>query len=412
MRYHARLIKPARSENTDVRHSRKLLEALDMRTCNFLDMSCTISLRRTTMPSTVRELILVLDTFFPPYLPMFHALFILCTIASLHQVLALHHNQRSEPRQPAITAWLRACAKIIEDAFLAHGDEEEIGLDEDERRLMARDISHDMDSLYEPLGLSLDQNSLLPPLCSAATCILVTKRLTCKFCPPTARYRSLRLHASKQTVKILRAEYRWSTAILLVGHCRTCRSDYYPDQITYRNAAGQRIQQLEYEATHLLISGHGIWAERQVALAQENAVREFRAGWSNFANWVNSTVADTEGPQMSHRQSRRLFIHHFARRLLTFHGQAANFTCPAKLDTTGFAEHVRNMVGKNGGSIADSMHHGCMDCTHRKRYRTDLVEDGAVLEDVMNAGRLADDPVPNNAPVRLHSDQQKKILML
>ncbi|KAF9061766.1 hypothetical protein BDP27DRAFT_1428617 [Rhodocollybia butyracea] len=40
------------------------------------------------------------------------------------------------------------------------------------------------------------------------------------------------------------------------------------------------------------------------------------------------------------------------------------------------ATHIRNLIGKDGGSIPSSMHHGCTDCTHLKRFPADLVEEG------------------------------------
>jgi hypothetical protein len=43
------------------------------------------------------------------------------------------------------------------------------------------------------------------------------------------------------------------------------------------------------------------------------------------------------------------------------------------------AEEVRRIIGINGGVLPTSMSHGCTECTHVKRYRSDLIREGAVL---------------------------------
>ena len=34
--------------------------------------------------------------------------------------------------------------------------------------------------------------------------------------------------------------------------------------------------------------------------------------------------------------------------------------------------------------MVNAMKHGCMDCTHRKRYRADLINKGAILDDAVD----------------------------
>ena len=63
--------------------------------------------------------------------------------------------------------------------------------------------------------------------------------------------------------------------------------------------------------------------------------------------------------------------------------------CPANLNTNKFAEHVRNKIGRNGGVLTSSLTHGCLDCTHKKRYRTDLISEGGVLDEDQEGGNIA-----------------------
>ena len=274
------------------------------------------------MPATVQDFILILNTFFPAYFPLTQALLIIFTIASLQQVFQYHTNQRTEPRQRNITAWLQAAAQILQAAYVPDNDPY---IDDDEaasRFQYVEDICGDLGPVFEMLGLSADED-LLSTLQPKPALILTSARRFCAFCPPQTRFRTLRLPTRPQAVRVLHRDFTWRKGLVLVGHCATCKSDYYPDRITYRGEVGERIQQLEYDATHLRISKHGLWVDRRIARTQENAVREFRAGWANFANWINSTV--DEGPTITYRQSKRLFVEHFSRRLLVAHGFSVAF---------------------------------------------------------------------------------------
>jgi hypothetical protein len=116
----------------------------------------------------------------------------------------------------------------------------------------------------------------------------------------------------------------------------------------------------------------------KVALAQECALYRFHSGWSNFAGWLNDTLESK--PVVTNRQSQQLFIEHFSRRLLSTHGMQNDFSFSAHPTSAELAESVCNLLGQERGVIPSSMHHGCVDCTHRKRYRVDLLAEGAILD--------------------------------
>ncbi|KAI9061585.1 hypothetical protein FKP32DRAFT_1575759 [Trametes sanguinea] len=238
-------------------------------------------------------------------------------------------------------------------------------------------IHADIALLYEFLGV--DPNSPVPPSYPPKPpTILCTSRLECPRCPPETTYRSLRRHVEPQDVQLLGADLRWKKAKLYIAHCATCRSDFYPDCFTFRSLDGRRLQALEYDPAYLRISKHGIWVKRRVALAQEHALVSFHAGWSNFAEWVNKLVPDR--PHLTNRQSRRLFLEHFSRRLLLAHDKANVFELPAHSSADVLAQHVRAAIGQNGGVLPHALRHGCTECTHPKRFREDLIRDGMVLD--------------------------------
>jgi hypothetical protein len=147
---------------------------------------------------------------------------------------------------------------------------------------------------------------------------------------------------------------------------------------------------LEYDPEFIRVSKHGLWVHKKIALAQEKALQRFHSGWSNFADWVNDTTDDIN-ITFTARQSQRLFIEHFARRLLSVHGKLDTFTCDAHSSTKAFAEKVRNVIGKDGGIIPGVMTHGCVDCTHVKQYGSLAGHTGGSTEVVGSESGPAED---------------------
>ncbi|KAJ6613065.1 hypothetical protein B0H10DRAFT_1806149 [Mycena sp. CBHHK59/15] len=353
------------------------------------------------MVATVRDLILILQLFFPSDLALPKAFYLLGVIISLYPLLRLHLNQQRQPRQPSRTAWSKSILALLVNAFKQDDDNVQSwasGLDRGQE--FADYICRDLGPLYGMLGLNPDDLAAASPhsLFPAPRIILCTSRLSCIFCPvadlnivPTLRRREI-----GQKVWLLDEKFHWAEADLLVAHCATCRADYYPDRITYRDPGGGRRQRLEFDPNYLRVSKNGIWVHHRISVAQEKALHRFHGGWSNFADWVNDCV---EGERkLTYRQSQRLFMEHFSRRLLVYHQKDENFSCAANPNTHLLAKSVRELVGINGGVIPAGMKHGCTECTHVKRYQSDLLDEGAVLgNDVDVAGVTADMNDENNA---------------
>ncbi|KAJ7483117.1 hypothetical protein B0H11DRAFT_1723416 [Mycena galericulata] len=334
------------------------------------------------MSPTVRDLILILQIFFPSELSMHKALYLLGVIISLYPLLRLHLNQRRQPRQRTRTAWLKSILVLLKAAFKEddiHPPTWASGIDRSDE--YADYICRDLGPLYMMLGLdpdNLQAPSPSPPFPSPRR-VLCTTRLSCVFCPvadlnivPTLRRRE-----KSQTVWLLDNTFHWVEADLLVAHCATCHADYYPDCITFRDEENGRRQRLEMTPQYIRVSKHGIWVDRKIAVFQEKALDRFHAGWSNFADWLNESTGSKK--KLTYRQSQRLFIEHFSRRLLLFHGKHNDFNCTAHPSTRVLSEGVRDAIGANGGAVPAAMTHGCAECTHLKRYYSDLVNEGAVL---------------------------------
>ncbi|KAI0755362.1 hypothetical protein C8Q80DRAFT_1266830 [Daedaleopsis nitida] len=274
------------------------------------------------------------------------------------------------------TAWFISILDIIRrqaQADFHQKDDVDPGLNADEARDLVRGLSNDMDVVFEFLGVT--PGSHASPLHPPPPLILCTTRVECARCPVDVQFRSLRRREKFQTVRVLTADFHWREGYLYAAHCRTCRTDHYPDRYTYPNPDGSsRVQCFEYDAPYLRVSKTGVWVERAVATAQEHSLLRFRAGWSNFANWVNDILSTK--PHLTARQSYRIFIEHFARRLLRAHRLDQTFTVSAELSAPALAKAVRNHVDAAGGVLPGALEHGCSDCTHLKRYLSDLTTEG------------------------------------
>ncbi|KAF8157551.1 hypothetical protein K438DRAFT_1910049 [Mycena galopus ATCC 62051] len=304
------------------------------------------------MTATVRDLILILEVFFPADLSLQKALYLFGVIISLYPLLRLHLNQRRQPRQPARTGWMETLRDLLISAFQPGDVETSVWASGLDRTLEYADyICDDLASLYMMLGLNPYDLSApsLPPLSPDPRIMLCTSHVP--------------------------------LADLVIAHCASCEADYYPDCITYRGDDNHQRQKIEASSPYTAFRGqigrpstephrqrsHGVWAHRQVAIQQENALHRIHGGWSNFADWVNDSTGSAR--TMTCRQSQRLFMEHFYRRLLVFHDKHTDFTCEAHVTT----------IGVNGGVLGTAMSHGCVNCTHAKRNHSDLVNEGVVL---------------------------------
>ncbi|KAJ7871932.1 hypothetical protein B0H13DRAFT_2554153 [Mycena leptocephala] len=289
-------------------------------------------------------------------------------ITSLYPPFRLHKNQRREPRQPPATA------------FHPERQDPDTWLDEGPGDEYAQTIYDDLEQLYQYLGIL---ESFFPE----PRAILLTSRLTLQ-------------RREAKTVRLLDSNFRWVEADLFIAFCQSCDAEYHPDRITYRQNQS-RMQKPEYNAKFLRVSKHGVWMDRRIAITQENAILRFRSGWSNFAEWLSDTIG--QKPRVTTRQSQRLYFEHFARRLIAAHELTDTFSIPSNSDSKTLAEAVREKIGVNGGTIARTMAHGCTDCTHLKRYRSDLLANGVSLGDRVEG--VADDPSePNLQNVPLPQD--------
>ncbi|KAI1784902.1 hypothetical protein LXA43DRAFT_1119741 [Ganoderma leucocontextum] len=289
-----------------------------------------------------------------------------------------------DPRQPALTGWSKSLQRSLQNAAqddISFENSTEEGLGEEEAEDTSQGMHHNVNLLYDLLGISPNAITApsilpLPPL------VLCTTHVECIICDAAQPRHSLRRRILPQTVKVLTSDLRWREAALYIAHCIDCQADYYPDSITYPMAPNSRArrQRFDYTTRYLRVSKHGIWAERRIAWMQEHTLVRFHTGWSNFANWINDLLPHE--PLITYRQSQCLFLEHFSRRLLIAHGKHENFSIPAHPNSATLAEVVRECIGVNGGVLPSAKYHGCTECTHIKRYYTDLIHEGAIPQEV------------------------------
>ncbi|KAJ7261470.1 hypothetical protein C8J57DRAFT_1634439 [Mycena rebaudengoi] len=329
------------------------------------------------MIATLGRFTVVLQLYFLEEFSLQRVFYILSVLVATYPLFRLHLNQRREPRQLRETAWLRSITDIFVAAFdQAHEHPDFPPNDSDIGPQLSQRVLQDLEQLYGLLGIPDESTQLFPE----PHTILSTHRIDCIFCPNEGHPRTLRRHRKPQQVRLLNSKFHWVTAQLFVAYCGRCKAEFYPDRITFHldETSARRVQRPEYDAAFIRVSKHGIWMDRRIALCQENAILRFHSGWSNFADWLSDTI--DAPPRITTRQSQRLYFEHFARRLIVAHGLQEEFSVPAHSSSHVFAESVRNIIGRDGGVVAGAMDHGCTNCTHVKRYASDLVADGAVLD--------------------------------
>lgn len=337
---------------------------------------------------TVHDFILVLQTYFPPDLPVSNAMHILASMEATSAMLHLHHNQRRDARQPAHTAWLKHFRDVLRRTFRGLSDGEQFRAESAEE--LAEQNPHverlygDLPQLFEFLGMGENNEREPAPLFPEAYPLLITSRTNCELCGEDIQRRTLRLDKERglQIITLLDENLRWTRAELCVANCSQCHALFYPDKIVFNQQPGNnRKQRLEDNPTYICISKSGVWAHRRVALMQEHVMQCFAGGWSSFADWINA-VSQSRSEHtctMTARQAKRLFVEHFARRLLSVHSPHPPFISPAHAATDDLAAAVRIVIGENGGVIPGALGHGCKDCAHQKRYRADLIAEGIPL---------------------------------
>ncbi|KAJ7334639.1 hypothetical protein DFH08DRAFT_813712 [Mycena albidolilacea] len=137
-------------------------------------------------------------------------------------------------------------------------------------------ISEDLASLYMMLGINMYNLAVLapPPLFSIPHMVLCSSCLSCVFCPPADLNITPTLQRCKKphSVWLLDKALAWVEADLIIAHCASGQADYYPDCITYRDNDNHQLQRLETISQYIQMLNHSIWAHRQIAVLQENAL--------------------------------------------------------------------------------------------------------------------------------------------
>ncbi|KAJ7725665.1 hypothetical protein DFH07DRAFT_871769 [Mycena maculata] len=323
------------------------------------------------------------------------ALYALAVLVSLYPILRLHSNQMNEARrQNPQTGWMRS---------LDDWDKLSAGI--------FHYICRDLDRLYTLLGVSENNGNPASHLSRPHAASSRHLDLDCRFCPVGDRnlLPSLRRRISKkpnQRVWLLDATYQLVSADLIVARCSKCKADYYPDVITQKvQGSHRRTQLLEYDAEYIRVSKQGVWAHRKIALAQEKAVQRLHCGWSNFANWVNDMTEDIN-QRLTYRQAQKALRRAFFPAAFAGSPRVRDIylRCPRPCKIS----HCSCKRGhwENGGVIPGAMDHGCMDCTHVKRYGVPVVNAGGAADVVgSEAGpagpidpTVVENPLPPNLP--------------
>lgn len=343
------------------------------------------------MYPTVADLMLLLSAYFPRSMSVQRMLYALGSILMLHTLVRLNRNQRRLPHQPPQTGWEKELRELIRQAF---HPEEALVADWEGDPPTPRVIEAAINGLLDFLNmLNWDLGDIASKFTISLPIFLCTTRTQCIYCPGQV---PLMKHEDIINVPVLGADLRWTKGHLVVAICRQCRAIYHVDHITRREGpnTSKRIQILECDALYLRFSKtERLWVHRKFAKAQESAVFQFKASWLGFSDFLNhgflGDSLSVSGPKM-----HKLFVEHFACRLIVAHSLKHTFTCAPDPRPDHLTIALLSHIGRDCGLVPGGMEHACQNCTHRKQYCSDNVANAAIQQ--MPAHALAEHEEPGD----------------
>ncbi|KAG9003491.1 hypothetical protein FRB90_011180 [Tulasnella sp. 427] len=326
---------------------------------------------------------------FPGTASIDHVLSVFGTCLAVKPLLRLDRAQNTNREE---TAWYRSARTEVTSAleategFYQEGEEALMPDEEDKQQFL--ESLRDILDLLPRARRALSAGIQIKPL-------LLTKRTTCIWCKNPGNmpgYKPLQRRRQDIDITLITGSYRKVQARLSVGHCYTCKADYYPDRVV-KKENGELRQFFIDDTPYLRISKSAkLWVERSIAIAQEQMILQHQT-FSGYAAWFNKTygpngfcqaiIPDAEDyPSLTDEQSYRMFVEHMVRLLGQTHVDLAPettpcFNTPFDPTTEILVEDANEwFVTSQRGIIPGSLLHTCKDCTHVKRYRHNIDQDG------------------------------------
>lgn len=313
------------------------------------------------MAFTIQQLIRVLDLFFPLAFSARNALYLLGALARVVPLLRLHENQIRR-RRNARPAWLTGIKQVLQHFSIAQRlPEPDIG-DANEARICADYLADDVQTLAEWMELA-DNNV---PLIPSVPLVLTTPRVDCPHCSADGAPKTLRRREAPQLVHIIGADFVKRRAQVVKAHCVGCKANFYPDRYTFPRG-DESLTRFEPDPACVRISKPDkLWVHCDLMTKQEAAFSHLHCGWSSFSNFANESRQEEV---LNPDQVKRIFVEHFARRLLIAHGRVDDFSCARDAPTDEIIDAVNELIGNDRGTGNRAFVHACKDCYHEKRYR-------------------------------------------
>ncbi|KIJ22880.1 hypothetical protein M422DRAFT_276636 [Sphaerobolus stellatus SS14] len=314
----------------------------------------------------VKDLIDLLSAYFPPDMPAQRALHALGSLFALRPIAEMNEQQRRCPHQSNQTAWENHLAVGFNFALkpeeLYSGRRWDGKAPHDEEMQV---LKTDLLTLYDFLPWTTED--IKEKFKIDAPPLLITRHHHCIVCnehTPLYGYKPGLVAVSFIDKDLVRKK-----AQLAVAQCSSCLAIYHPDRIAYKlgPVGARRVQRLDCDAEYLLVSKNkSVWVHCRIAKCQEVATYRFRASWAGVTDFLNQSFL-TGKTKLTEEQGHHMFVEHMARRLIKAHNLETVFQ--------SLLEHI----GRIKGIVPGALQHICQECTHQKRYKTDLTEAGVNL---------------------------------
>jgi hypothetical protein len=179
---------------------------------------------------------------------------------------------------------------------------------------------------------------------------------------------------------------------VLTGKCTRCKTLYAADQERFRDTstAQNNLKRVYLNSAKYLKIGKSLWVDRLFSTSAINAMYNFHASASAYAEYWNNTFG-TEQISVTRRQIWQAFVQQSVRTIAEECGIDAEFD--DGLNIKEVTTQAYSLLGENG-IIRAADRHACAECTQEYKKTSDVVFDDPAAVVGMDA---TDDNIPTMA---------------
>jgi hypothetical protein len=194
------------------------------------------------------------------------------------------------------------------------------------------------------------------------------------------------------TVALIKGHTVYRNVPVLTGKCPRCKTLYAADHERFQDTSTiqNNLKRVYLNSAKYLKIGQSLWVDRLFSTSAINAMYNFHASASAYAEYWNNTFG-TEQISLTRRQIWQAFIQQSVRTIAEECGIDAEFD--DGLNITEVTTQAYSLLGENG-IIRAADQHACAECTQKYKKTSDVVFNDPAAVVGMDA---TDDNIPTMA---------------